>query len=91
MSRNDITGDALVSKSATESYRDGWDRIFGKKPTPAPVTVLAAPAPAPGAKGDERKAQTEAWWAYCEKNSRELDTIPTFEQWLHDELAGKHA
>lgn len=30
-SRNDITGDTLISKSATEAYRDGWDRIFGNK------------------------------------------------------------
>ena len=30
--RNDITGDALRSKGATNSYRDGWDRIFGKRP-----------------------------------------------------------
>lgn len=27
--KNDVTGDALVSKTTTESYRDGWDRIFG--------------------------------------------------------------
>jgi hypothetical protein len=31
MSRNDITGDSLVSKTANQAYRDGWDRIFGKK------------------------------------------------------------
>jgi hypothetical protein len=29
--KNDITGDPLISKSPTESYRDGWDRIFGQK------------------------------------------------------------
>lgn len=29
-SRNDITGDALISKSNTDKYRDGWDMIFGK-------------------------------------------------------------
>jgi hypothetical protein len=29
--RNDVTGDQLISKSPTDSYRDGWDRIFGKK------------------------------------------------------------
>lgn len=29
--RNDITGDTLVTKGTTDSYRDGWDRIFGKK------------------------------------------------------------
>lgn len=32
-STNDITGDKLITKSSTDSYRDGWDRIFGKKPS----------------------------------------------------------
>jgi hypothetical protein len=31
IAHNDITGDALKSKSTTDSYRSGWDRIFGKK------------------------------------------------------------
>lgn len=30
-SRNDITGDSLTTKSATDAFRNGWDRIFGKK------------------------------------------------------------
>jgi hypothetical protein len=30
MSKNDITGDKLVSKANTDSFRDGWDRIFKK-------------------------------------------------------------
>lgn len=29
--RNDVTGDSLVSKNTNNSYRDGWDRIFGRK------------------------------------------------------------
>ena len=29
MSRNEITGDSLITKPASNSYRDGWDRIFG--------------------------------------------------------------
>jgi len=29
--RNDITGDSIQSKPGTDLYRDGWDRIFGKK------------------------------------------------------------
>lgn len=29
--KNDITGDSLTSKNATEAYKDGWDRIFGAK------------------------------------------------------------
>ena len=28
---NDVTGDSLTTKTTTDSYRDGWDRIFGKK------------------------------------------------------------
>lgn len=31
--KNDITGDNLVSKNTTEAYRDGWERIFGKNKT----------------------------------------------------------
>lgn len=36
-SRNDITGDALKTKTTTDAYRDGWDRIFGKKTEVVPV------------------------------------------------------
>ena len=39
---NDITGDLLKSKKPTDSYRDGWDRIFGKK-TEAPQVLPEAP------------------------------------------------
>jgi hypothetical protein len=28
---NDITGDAIQTKNVSDNYRDGWDRIFGKK------------------------------------------------------------
>lgn len=28
---NDITGDSILTKNATEKYRENWDRIFGKK------------------------------------------------------------
>ena len=41
--RNDITGDALISKSATQSYRDGWDRIFGKKDETVEETKIDQP------------------------------------------------
>ena len=30
-SRNPITGDELKTKPSTEKYREGWDKIFGKK------------------------------------------------------------
>ena len=29
--RNDITGDLLTTKTPTDLYRSGWDRIFGNK------------------------------------------------------------
>ena len=36
VARNSITGDAIQTKTATESYRDGWDRIFGNKKSAVP-------------------------------------------------------
>lgn len=30
-SRNDITGDFMSTKAASDAYRDGYDRIFGTK------------------------------------------------------------
>ena len=32
MSKNDITGDSLVSKAATKEYTESHERIFGKRP-----------------------------------------------------------
>ena len=29
--KNDITKALLISKAPSEDYRQGWDRIFGKK------------------------------------------------------------
>lgn len=31
MGVNEITGDSLVSKKSSDAYREGYDRIFGKK------------------------------------------------------------
>lgn len=30
-SKNDITGDEIKSKTTSQKFRDGWDRIFGRK------------------------------------------------------------
>jgi hypothetical protein len=30
-SRNDVTGDSLVSRSNNDQYRSNWEKIFGKK------------------------------------------------------------
>jgi hypothetical protein len=47
---NDITGDLIKSKQASEDYRDGWDRIFGNKrlpDTPADSIVPDIGSPVP--------------------------------------------
>lgn len=31
--KNDITGDAIRSKTSNQKYAEGWERIFGKKKT----------------------------------------------------------
>lgn len=38
---NDITGDSIQTKTNTDQYRDGWDRIFGKKKKPETNEVPA--------------------------------------------------
>ena len=42
-SKNDITGDSLVSKKPTEAYRNGWDQIFGKKNRDFEVAIPFCP------------------------------------------------
>ncbi len=40
--RNDITGDAITTKTSTDAFRDGWTRIYGdkkSKETPAEPEV----------------------------------------------------
>lgn len=29
--KNNITGDNIVTKSSTDAYDEGWERIFGKE------------------------------------------------------------
>jgi hypothetical protein len=36
-SRNDITGDSLVSRVSNKQYADNYDRIFGKKKKDEPT------------------------------------------------------
>ena len=42
--KNDITGDTIATKSTSEKYRDGWERIFGKKHREKVLDELAAEA-----------------------------------------------
>lgn len=37
--KNDVTGDSIVSRSTNKNYSDGWDRIFGKKNDPSEETI----------------------------------------------------
>ena len=38
--KNDITGDFLITGAASDAYRDGWERIFGNKKK---IEVVANP------------------------------------------------
>lgn len=33
--QNPITGDHMITKASNETYRNGWDRIFGEKDDPS--------------------------------------------------------
>lgn len=45
MSRNDITGDSLTTKAATDAFREGWDRIFHRHTPVAPFRCVFCGAP----------------------------------------------
>lgn len=34
VAKNDITGDSIQTKAASQAYADNYDRIFGKKERP---------------------------------------------------------
>lgn len=35
--KNDITGDSIQTKVVSDKFRDGYDRIFGKKHEDKPI------------------------------------------------------
>lgn len=41
MSKNDITGDRLISKVSNQAYQEGWERIFNAKPIEKTGTIHA--------------------------------------------------
>lgn len=62
-SKNDITGDNLATKPATDAYRDNWERIFGaRKLTNIPINVvhkLGGNAPLQEKEGLREKLRSE--------------------------------
>lgn len=53
VAKNDITGDSIMTKTVSSSYRDNYDRIFGKKSSPQQVGVTTENA-------EQTDEQTEA-------------------------------
>ena len=43
-SHNDITGDPIQTRSSSDAYRNGWDRIFGTKQRAAALDELTQQA-----------------------------------------------
>ena len=85
-SRNDITGDAIKTKGASGAYRDGWDRIFGRKPEP--VEVKPEPVEVKKAAPTAETLLRQEWLSYCQSNQAKFTTpdergnlVPTFEEW----------
>lgn len=76
--RNDITGDVIATKGASDAYRNNFDAIF-RKPAKVEVEVLPELKPIDMAKV-ERDNQTKRWWAYCEQHQHEPKGAITFEE-----------
>ena len=41
--RNEHTGDAIATRNISDAYRDGYDRVFGKKKKDEPATTSDDP------------------------------------------------
>ena len=39
VAKNEITGDSIMTKAVSSTYRDNYDRIFGKKNVQKPEAV----------------------------------------------------
>lgn len=76
--RNDITGDVIATKGASDAYRNNFDAIF-RKPAKVEVQELPEPNIVDLAKV-ERDNQTKRWWAYREQHQCEPKGAITFEQ-----------
>ena len=55
VAKNDITGDSIMTKTVSSSYRDNYDRIFGKKSSPETLQVTTENSDA-----EQVNQQTEA-------------------------------
>lgn len=76
MSRNDVTGDRLVTKVGTSAYSEGWDRIFGKKPKVVELVVTDEEL-----RRIEQDARRAKWHKWLQDNQKSLDRIPSFQEW----------
>lgn len=66
MSKNDITGDNIISKANTDAFRSGHDRIFGKKDR-------SLPPPPPGYTAEELERDNPYnQWMYEAEDSHSL-------------------
>ena len=57
---NDITGDLIHSKTNSDNYRDGWDRIFGSRKKNLETTESSSESDSQKKLVDESETQDDA-------------------------------
>lgn len=79
--RNDITGDVIATKGTSSAFRDGWDRIFGKKEQKSQPVLQVVDAPKDPwlQRRDELRLK---WYDFNEANQRTIDQFPTFREFV---------
>jgi len=70
--KNDHTGSFMNTKAATDAYREGFERIFGKKEKVTAPYVEPTPAPEPVY---EKREMSDREWAAQPANLREGCTV----------------
>ena len=82
-SRNDITGDAIQTKGSSDAYREGWDRIFGKKEEP--VFHLRSYGDVPAADLETYAQKRQTGYQYTPKQVEEMAKPWVNEDWLPED------
>jgi beta-phosphoglucomutase-like phosphatase (HAD superfamily) len=96
MSHNDITGDKLVSNASTDAYRDGWDRIFGKKNSKITEEQAAKIQTEEERKADLKLALRQSddiraeWYEYCLAQEDRAQPFPTFREFFEKVFAPRN-
>lgn len=73
-SKNDITGDPIISKSGGKDYNDGWDKIWGKNQKQKQKSMTELNWDGNENRGRYGEDELKGWTHYCDREKTTLET-----------------